>query len=53
MLGGGKEKIEIQGEKLDEYKEKSLHGKFYKSTEEERDGESWKWLQKGDLKKGD
>ena len=34
MLGGGKEKKEIQAEKLNEYKEKSLCGKMDKRAEE-------------------
>ena len=41
MLGGGEEKNETQAEKLDKYKKKSLHGKFYKSTE----GQRWKMLE--------
>ena len=51
MLAGGKEKKEVHEERLNKYKEKRLHGQFYRSIEEKRDKISWNWLKNGDLKK--
>ena len=44
-------KERIRRDHLNEWKEKALHGKFYKSTEEFADPESWRWLRQGFLKK--
>ena len=51
MLEKGKTKNDIREEKLENYKQKTLHGKFYTNTQEGRDDCTWTWLCKGDLKK--
>ncbi len=41
----------IQRDKWEKYKNKELHGKFIRDTEEERDELTWEWLKKGVIKK--
>ena len=51
ILGEGKEKKVIQNIHKESYKQKVLHGQFYKNTEKVRDPLTWDWLKKGYLKK--
>ena len=52
ILGEGKEKEVILRARMEKYKEKNLHGQFWKNTEEGRDEcKSWEWLRRSGLKK--
>ena len=42
---------DIRQERKDQFKEKPLHGQFFKSVESIADKQSWQWLKKGHLKK--
>ena len=37
--------------RLQNWKEKALHGQYLRQTKEVRSGQSWVWLQNGDLKR--
>ena len=51
LLGEGKEKATIQLERQERYRNKSLHGRFFKATDEVRDEKTWEWLRKSGIKK--
>ena len=51
LLGEGKVKKLIQDTHKESYKQRVLHGQFYKNTEKVRDPLTWNWLKKGYLKK--
>ena len=48
---GSKAKKQKKEERHKQWKEKQLHGKFIRETEEVRSEETWGWIRKGYLKK--
>ena len=51
IVGSGRTKKDVLEKRGRNYKEKALHGQFYRKTEEDRDESSWDWLKRGKLKK--
>ena len=51
LLWEGKVKATIQPERQERYRDKNLHGRFYKAPYEVRDEKMWEWLTKSGIKK--
>ena len=50
LLGEGKEKATIQLERQERYRNKSLHGRFFKATDDVRNEKTWEWWRKSGIK---
>ena len=44
-------KILKKEKRLEDWKEKVLHGQYLRQTKEKRSDQCWTWLQNGDLKR--
>ena len=50
LLGEDKEKATVQLERQERYRNKTLHGRFFKATDDVGDGKTWEWLRISGIK---